>query len=297
MRIPKYDWSIGIYVGESPFHFESPREISNPVLSRWDVSDIQASGVADPFMLRVKGTWYMFFEVMHWQTDKGEIGLAMSENGVEWAYQQIVLAEPFHLSYPYIFEWENEYYLIPESHQVSSIRLYKADHFPDRWSLMMTLLEGREYVDPSVFHFDDKWWLLTGDGTPPYWSDTLRLYYAMDLMGPWFEHPKSPIIEGNAHIARPAGKVLVLNDRIVRYAQDCYPKYGTRVRAFEITDLTTRRYHEQEVGDSPVLAASGAGWNGSGMHHIDPHLMEDGRWLACVDGWVSTPAGNSGVGL
>jgi hypothetical protein len=21
------------------------------------------------------------------------------------------------------------------------------------------------------------------------------------------------------------------------------------------------------------------------MHHIDPHLVHEGRWIACVDGW------------
>jgi hypothetical protein len=255
------------------------------VLSRKDVSDIRASGVADPFMLRVRDTWYMFFEVIHWQTGKGDIGFAISENGVEWKYQQIVLAEPFHLSYPYIFTWDNEYYLLPESRQANSIRLYKADHFPERWSLMLTLFEGRDYVDSSVFHFDDTWWLLTGHGAPPYWADTLRLYYAMDLMGPWFEHPASPIIEANPHIARPGGRVLALDDRVIRYTQDCSPKYGTQVRAFEITELTTTSYHEREAREDPVLRPTGFGWNGSGMHHIDSHLMDDGRWLACVDGW------------
>jgi hypothetical protein len=23
------------------------------------------------------------------------------------------------------------------------------------------------------------------------------------------------------------------------------------------------------------------------MHHLDAHLQDDGRWLACVDGWHS----------
>jgi hypothetical protein len=284
-RVPEHDWSIGIYVGESPFRFQAPMDISNPVLSHKDVSDIRASGVADPFMLRVKDTWYMFFEVIHWQNNKGDIGFAISENGVEWTYQQIVLAEPFHLSYPYIFEWQNEYYLLPESSQANSIRLYKAVNFPERWSLTTTLLEGRDYVDSSIFRFDDKWWLLAGCGAPPFYADTLCLYYATDLMGPWLQHPASPIIEANPHIARPAGRVLVLNDRVIRYAQDCSPKYGTQVHVFEINELTTTSYHEREVREGPVLRPTGDGWNAVGMHHIDPHILADGRWLACVDGW------------
>src|SRR5215510_14527235 len=70
------EWSIGIYVGESPFDIASPENVSNPVLTRDDVSDAQATFVADPFMLKTHDTWHLFFEVMNRQTRKGEIGLA-----------------------------------------------------------------------------------------------------------------------------------------------------------------------------------------------------------------------------
>jgi hypothetical protein len=116
--------------------------------------------------------------------------------------------------------------------------------------------------------------------------DTLRLYYADDLGGPWREHAQSPICMGNPHIARPGGRVLVLGERVIRYAQDCYPVYGTTVQAFEITDLTERHYRERPIREQAILAASGAGWNACGMHHIDPHRMDNGQWIACVDGFV-----------
>jgi hypothetical protein len=121
----------------------------------------------------------------------------------------------------------------------------------------------------------------------PYQHDSLRLYFAEDLMGPWIEHPASPIVEGDARKARPAGRVLVLADKIIRFAQNCVPAYGTQVRAFEISALTTRDYVETENQNSPILTASGKGWNETGMHHIDPHLLGEGQWLACVDGLSS----------
>jgi len=279
-----YNWSIGIYAGEPPSRFVPLNGANNPVLTSQAVSDVSAVFVADPFMLHVNHTWYMFFEVMNRYTRKGEIGLAISSDGVKWIYQKIVLAEPFHLSYPYVFEWMNDYYMIPESHQSGSIRLYKASMFPTQWSFFRTLLRGPYFVDASIFQYDNKWWLYT-DTSPGMRHDTLRFYYADDLMGPWLEHPKSPIVKGNPRIARPAGRVPVIDDRVIRYAQDCFPAYGTQVRAFEVTELTTTRYHEQAVDESPVLTLSGAVWNARGMHHIDPHLMDDGRWIACVDGW------------
>jgi len=285
-RKQQAEWSIGIYMGKSPFDFSPAENIDNPVLTRKDVSDIQAAFVADPFMLKVDGIWHMFFEVLNQQTRKGEIGLAISNNGVKWTYRQIVLAEPFHLSYPYVFEWLNEYYMIPETQKANSIRLYKAAPFPTQWTFIGTLLRGPYYVDASICRHGNKWWLFT-ETNPNVKHDTLRLYYADDMMGPWREHPKSPIIQGNGHIARPAGRVLAINDRVVRYTQDCHPIYGTKVRAFEITTLTTTDYHEQENRHASILAADGIGWNASGMHHIDPHFIDAGQWVACVDGWFN----------
>jgi hypothetical protein len=223
----------------------------------------------------------MFFEVMNRRTNKGEIGLATSEDGLAWAYRQIVLAEPFHLSYPYVFEWENDYYMIPETLGANAVRLYKATAFPFQWSALCSLVEG-SLADPSIFFYDDHWWLFAC--STPYRHDTLRLYYASELMGPWTEHPASPIVEGDKHHARPGGRVLVAGRGVTRFSQDCVPTYGTQVRAFEISELTTNRYHEGENPHSPVLKASGSGWNAVGMHHVDPHLIFEGRWIACVDG-------------
>ena len=113
------------------------------------MTDVPAAYVADPFLLRAHGRWHMFFEVYNWRANKGEIGLATSEDGLRWAYRRIVLAEEFHLSYPYVFEWAGERWLVPESFQSGSVRLYRADPFPERWTLAATLLEGPYLVDAS----------------------------------------------------------------------------------------------------------------------------------------------------
>jgi hypothetical protein len=285
MRNKKERWSIGIYMGFSPLKIIDSQKIKNPVISRRNITDVRAGFVADPFMLWVNSTWYMFFEILNQKTQRGEIGLATSQNAVDWTYQQIVLAEPFHLSYPYVFEWKNEYYMIPESAQAEAIRLYKASQFPLEWTFIGDIMSGSSFLDSSVFRYADTWWLFT-ETSSDYRFDTLRLFYSNELLGSWVEHPKSPIVSGNAHIARPGGRVLVMNDKILRYAQDCQPDYGTQVRAFEISELSATQYYEQELEGGVILAPSGSGWNGSGMHHVDPHLMPDGSWIACVDGRV-----------
>lgn len=272
-------WSIGIYSGSSPCDLSSSAQVHNPVLTNASVTDIPASFVADPFMIHVD-SWLMFFEVLD-QAGKGVIGLAKSESGREWSYERIVLEEGFHLSYPYVFEWQNEYYMIPETLGANAVCLYKADEFPFRWSVIARLIEG-QCADPSIVRFNDVWWLFFC--STPYQHDTLRLYFAERLIGPWREHPQSPIIRDDMRRARPAGRILPFNDKVIRFAQECVPQYGSRVRAFDILELTTSTYVEVENGKSPVLRPTGGGWNGSCMHHVDAHEQPGGTWLACVDG-------------
>jgi hypothetical protein len=178
--------------------------------------------------------------------------------------------------------------MIPESHEAESVRLYRAIEFPARWTCTGTLLEGGYFADSSVFFHDGAWWMFADTSQKcgeEYGHDTLSLFSADHLQGPWRQHPQSPLITGDARIARPGGRVLTANEKIIRYAQDCYPVYGRQLLAFEITELTPRTYRERPVSGRPVLTASGNGWNSDGMHHVDPHLTADGRWIACVDGF------------
>lgn len=277
-------WSIGLYSGTSPLQLAPAQGIVNPVLSAGDVVDVPARFVADPFMLRVDGIWHMFFEVMNDISGKGEIGMAISRNGFNWEYQEIVLKEPFHLSYPCVFQDNGDFYMVPETLDAGSIRLYRAVSFPDDWVHVKDLVRGK-HADPSIFSFAGKWWLFACPA--PKTHDVLSLYYANDLDSNWVPHPCNPIVTGNNRIARPGGRVLVHDGQLVRFAQDCYPTYGSRVRAFQITELTPTTYRETEAKETPVLVPGKGGWNVSGMHHVDVHLAENGKWLACVDGLLN----------
>ena len=271
-------WSISIYAGNSPFTIEPLQ--SGTVLTKDSVTDVPAAFVADPFMLRHDRVWHMFFEVMNAERRCGEIGLATSNDALSWTYQQIVISEPFHLSYPHVFEWQSEYYMVPETIYAGTISVYKADEFPTRWSCIAKPMPGH-FADPTVFHYADRWWMLTCP--TPFQHDTLHLYSASELTGPWTQHPRSPIIRSDKHRARPAGRILKFDNKLCRFAQDCIPQYGSAVRTFEILELTPTTYTEVEIGYGPVLQATGNGWNAAGMHHIDAQ-EHNGQWLACVDG-------------
>lgn len=272
-------WSIGIYEGTKLFNLIDPKEITNPVLTGKDVVDVDASFVADPFMVSKNGKYYMFFEVMNRETNQGDIGYAQSEDGKRWDYRKIIIDEKFHLSYPYIFEWENNYYLIPESHKDLSVRIYKSTSFPEKWEYIGNLLSGYHYVDPSIFQYNDKWWLFV---TTPH-NDVLNLYYSNDLLGEWKPHSMNPIIKFDSNFARPGGRVFTYDGRLYRLTQDDDPSYGIQVFAFEITELSEKSYVEKMVSEKPVVNMTGKGWNSAGMHHVDLHRIGD-KWIATVDG-------------
>jgi hypothetical protein len=311
-------WSIGIYSGPTPLQLAPAPGARNPVLSAADVTDVPARFVADPFMLPVNGLWHMFFEVLNNQNDRGEIGLATSHDGLAWQYQRIVLAEPFHLSYPCVFRWNQDFYMVPETLGAGAVRLYRAASFPAKWEHVTDLISGT-HADPSLFSYGGRWWLFTCPN--PHQHDTLALYSTDSFpaaspasagpasatgstsVGPastagstsldstsagpastWTEHPASPLIVANPRMARPGGRVLACDGKLLRFTQDCFPIYGAQVRAFAITELTSTTYKECEVPESPVLPAGGSGWNATGMHHVDAHRLQDESWLACVDG-------------
>ncbi len=288
-RRDKHLWSIGIYTGRSPLDLGPDAAIPCPVLTRDDVTDVSASLVADPFLQLVDGTWHLFFEVLNRATNRGEIALATSRDLASWRYQHVVLREPFHLSYPHVFEWKGEHFMIPETHETRTVRLYRAAEFPSRWQLAHTLLSGERFADSTLLRHDDRWWLFT-ETSPEMKHDTLRLYHADDLFGAWTEHSASPIVSADPHRARPGGPCVRAGGRLFRFAQDCAPRYGIGLSAFEITKLGVDVYEERAAAEYPLLGPSGSGWNESGMHHADAHELSPDRWVAAVDGWRAATA-------
>jgi hypothetical protein len=277
-------WSIGLYSGNSPSELRPIAGINNPVIRAEDVTDVPARFVADPFWVREGSQWHMFFEVWNGKTRRGDIGLASSADGLKWCYERIVLQEKFHLSYPYVFKAQGRYYMVPETRQMQSVRLYEASPFPFEFSYVSTLLNGN-FADPSIVFFNDTWWLFVLEGT-----ESLELYFADDLKGPWTRHPQSPLIRNDKRRARPGGRIITHQGGLIRYAQNCEPVYGHQLRVFAIEILTRSEYREVEYASSPLLSPTSEPWCNHAMHHADPLEVSPGLWLACVDGATIVPA-------
>jgi hypothetical protein len=275
----KSAWSIGIYTGTSPFQLLNPANLKNPVITAKDVTDLNVNIVAHPFMVIKDSRYYLFFTAKNdLSKEYSGIGLAESKNGFDWKYRQIVLKEPFVLSYPFVFKWQENYYMIPEAHAESFVRLYRATEFPYRWAYERDLITGDHFISASVVHYADMWWMFVArEG-----NETLRLFYASDLKGEWKEHPLSPVVAKDLNIARPGGRPLVMDGKLYRIGQDCYPTYGNQVFAFQITEISPTTYQEKMM-EPPLVKATSKGWNAEAMHHVDLHQIGNHKWIAAVD--------------
>ncbi len=276
-------WSIGLYKiasNNGRISFSTSKSIQNPILTAKDITDRKAEFVADPFLVYENGAYYLFFEVCG--NGKENIGLAISKDGHKWEYQKIVLDEPFNVAYPCVFLSNTKYYMTPETYKTNTVRLYEANEFPFKWKFVKTLVEGRDFGDPAIIRYKDKWWLFVSSAD----SANLYLYYSDALEGVWQAHPKSPIIRNNPTRARPAGNILLMDGKIIRVAQDDSPYYGKSVRAFSISILSQEEYEEFELDTSPWFVPSGKGWNKDGMHHFSICKINEKEFLSCVDGKI-----------
>jgi hypothetical protein len=274
-------WTIGIYKGPSPFQLSAPSNVKNPVLTGADVTDMKdlnVDTVAHPFLVAVDSHYYVFFTAKDLKADQGGISLAESKDGLEWKFRRTVIRERFVLSHPCVFQWNNDYYLVPEAHTETSVRLYRATSFPDQWTYEGELIKGDHHISPTLTRYKGLWWLFAS--APG--NDMLRLFQARDLKGPWTEHPQSPIVRKDLHTARPAGRPFVIDGVLYRVGMDCSPTYGNQVRAFRITDISSTTYAEKMV-ETPLVKASSKGWNASAMHHLDALQTGPNQWIAVVD--------------
>jgi hypothetical protein len=280
-------WSVGIYEGTDLLDLGGSED--NPIVTSSDIGGDDVIGVADPWLVTSDDGWYLFFEVIQSRPgapndQHGVIGLSTSrDSGLSWNYAGVVLEEQWHLSYPQVFSVDGRYYMVPETQQSGQITLYSTETFPEGWSAASVLMEG-PFTDPTIFEHDGLWWLFATDSVDEP-DDTLRLFFADDLEGPYTEHQRSPIVEGDVSKARSAGPVTADQGGLIRFAMDNSDGYGRAVRGFLITTLNTEDYDEEEVSTSPLVTGSGDGWNADGMHHLAPTRSPDGGWVAAVDGY------------
>jgi hypothetical protein len=202
---------------------------------------------ADPFVVSRDNHFFIFVEEYICKTGKAHISvLKLNGNGNLLSSEKII-ERPYHMSYPFIFELDGKYYMIPESKGNGTIQLFCCTSFPGKWEFVMNLMENISATDSTLFYHNEKWWLFTAVdelNSPSVPFSELFLYFSDDLFsGHWQSHPLNPVIT-DIKVSRPAGRIFILNDKLYRPSQDCSGDYGKAFNLNHITKLSTDEYEE-----------------------------------------------------
>lgn len=284
-------WRVGWRRVVGPDSFS----LSTLPTSGWhDIPDDGHRFYADPFLFEHEGSTYLFVEdFIH---DEGKAVIS----AVEWGDQgpmgtpRPVLEHSVHLSYPCVFGHAGEVWMIPETSNAKTVELYRATNFPWNWEFHSVLLEGLTVSDATPFQHEGRWWMTATVGYGGSLSDSLCLWSAPQIWGPWTPHARNPVLIDIAS-ARPAGHVEVRDGRLLRPVQDCRGGYGAAMGVAEITRLDDEGF-EQLMG---IHHRAGVGWPGTRVH-----TLNSAHGFEVIDGssfaprfWSRRHGTNKNVGL
>jgi hypothetical protein len=221
---------------------------------------------ADPFIVSRSHQKAIFFEEYEFEHGKGHIAALVSAGDGSITYAGPVIQAPYHLSFPYVFRFQGDYYMCPETQGARSVQLWRCTSWPLQWGFHKTILSDVNAVDTMIFERDGRWWLLTNldrDGTGDF-SRELHVYHsASPLSEMWTPLPANPVVTG-ASRARNAG-LLFGDGKIYRLAQSQgFDRYGRSIKLFEITSLSERGYSETLIAE----LLPNRGLNATGIHHL-----------------------------
>lgn len=242
-------WNVGYYFGKwNDFKFQN--------FKKFKIKN--HSYVADPFLFSYRNKTYCFVEEYLFAKKKGVISYYSLDDN-EFIYSDIIIEEEFHLSFPFIFEYENNIFLCPESTANKDIRLYRSVDFPTKWEFVTTIMQNVNAADSMLFYYSDLWWLFTNinsDFNSDNCSD-FSIFYSKDLFSNnWISHLCNPISRSSLN-ARNGG-YFISEKKIYRVNQQHgMGVYGKRFQINEIVKLSPNEYKEihlktigkNEIGD------------------------------------------------
>lgn len=275
-------FDILVLVGEDPFNIRNKKVVNRINSSRNILSWSPVVIAADPFLAVKDDRLYLFYEEYHYR-GKGVIKMTSTNDLLTWTKPIVVLNEPFHLSYPWVFQHDGQWYMIPETQAAHEVRLYKAvNNQFDRFELDKTVLTHGmdddvpviDFCDSSIVEHDGVFYLFTtlnhGMG------NELHLYYSDQFDGGYVPHPQSPLVIDD-RCGRNGGALIEHEGTLYRFAQDCVGEYGKNIHLFKVKNLSKTQYEETATQESVLTT------NGLSAGHQYNFVNYKGRYVVTVD--------------
>lgn len=221
---------------------------------------------ADPFLLEKNGIVYIFFEAFDLIRQKGKVAYCTLNDNGTCSIPHMIIDEKYHLSFPYIFEYKDDMYIMPEMSGDYSLKLYKSSSFPDEWEISDVLLSDVYACDSIFIEKNNVQYLLTNEmfhNVPngQYASCWVKNFvYKKDNVK--VSQTGTRVAEGDFGI-RNAGKSFIKDGVLYRIGQDCREKlYGRGLVLFEIVSVDP--YSEKKL------------WNIT-CDDLDSHIIRSGN--------------------
>ena len=210
------------------------------------VPDDPSRCFADPFLLEREGRVWLFCEEIACATEWGTLAVTEVRPDGSCDMPRTFLEAPYHLSYPNVFERDGQVWMIPETGSAGRIELWRCERFPDRFVHHAVLVPDVVAADATLFEHGGKLWLSACVGEGGSTWDTLCLWSADRLEGPWHPHPANPVLV-DATCARPAGAPWRDGGTLWRPTQDCSSGYGAGVVLCRVDRLDMEAFVQTPV--------------------------------------------------
>lgn len=203
---------------------------------------------ADPFGIEIKQQRLLFLEEYDYLKGKGELKcVTLSKKNEELSRTTIDTAFSQHHSYPYVIHDKGKQYILPECLLSKQTSLYEVTDEQGTLKLTASLLNGLPVIDPSLVHFENRYWLFCTLASP--YTDgcvSLHIFYSDSLTGPYQAHALNPV-KSDVRSSRPAGAFFIKEGKLCRPAQDCSRIYGGAITILEIDKLTPTEFSEHVI--------------------------------------------------
>ena len=177
---------------------------------------------ADPFIYDYHNTIYVFYEKFNYDKNLGEIYCSKLIDNNLIQEKKINLDNNKHYSYPYIFDFNDEIFMIPETSSQNELQIWKCINFPYKWKFFHKLLIGKKVIDSSILiDKNKKIWLFTNIDEG-YFEDHVSCLYIFYLGDSLKNEPVSHIqnpVKIDCSSSRGAGQIYFENKSLIRPSQ------------------------------------------------------------------------------
>lgn len=195
---------------------------------------------ADPFVFEHEGEIYIFAELYDYIKRRGILGYSKYKNN-KFSRWKPIIEENFHLSYPNIFTYKDEIYIMPESSESNELYVYKCKEFPQVWEKAKIIDKSFKCVDTTIFNKGENLYAFTqglGDKI---------VNYCIVLDENFNISKKIKLKQKDSKISRSGGKIFIKNTKFIRVCQDSKKSYGHGLIFYEFIIDEKNNYKDKII--------------------------------------------------